>query len=189
MAIDLLNGLLFAHSFDKDLSLDYSFFENVEDPPYIAGSPYIDTTNYKLGGGSVYADGLTDIFGSRFTPPNTTQSWHKEDLYMDATNNMTFAVWARPLKNINIVSESTSGAAGVSGQSYLVPSLNTTVYYYTWANINYTGLGLSVGNNGIMVIEHGNGLIPSLCTLEKSIPNDSFTFILIEVEPCNQKYL
>ena len=88
-----------------------------------------------------------------------------------ATDNFTIEVWCRPTSTIAIASESTSGLGALSGQKFIVgPTLPPN---YATAS----GAGLSIGTNGLSVVEHSDTYIPSLLSYNTTI--SSFTQIVI----------
>jgi hypothetical protein len=80
-----------------------------------------------------------------------------------AANSFTMELWVNPNSTIPLQTPSTGGTSGVSGGGrYAV--YPTTSY----SNVN-AGAGISVGTNGICVMEHGNSYIPSLLTWSGTI--------------------
>lgn len=70
------------------------------------------------------------------------------------TDSYTIEFWARPTAARSVTVESTSGAAGISGQRYAIfPDNNATAA---------AGSGVSVGTNGVSVFEHAPYYLPSL---------------------------
>jgi hypothetical protein len=84
------------------------------------------------------------------------------------TNNFSVEFWCLPESSHQIDAESTSSTAGTSGQKYLIGANNMS---------SNAGFGVSVGNNGVSVYEHGSGYMPPLLVHETTI--NSFTQITI----------
>jgi len=84
------------------------------------------------------------------------------------TNNFSVEFWCLPESSHQIDVESTSSTAGTSGQKYLIGANHMS---------SNGGFGVSVGNNGVSVYEHGDGYMPPLLVHETNI--NSFTQITI----------
>jgi hypothetical protein len=76
------------------------------------------------------------------------------------TNNFSVEFWCLPESSHQIDVESTSSTAGTSGQKYLIGA--------THRGVN-GGFGVSVGNNGVSVYEHGDGYMPPLLVHEVTL--------------------
>jgi len=107
-------------------------------------------TSYAAGevGQAFSFDGVSGCVMNTNMPPLT-----------NIQNSFTMEFWAYPKKGIVLFAESTSGYPGVSGQSYAI--------FPDWGgnnagNIGPAGVGVSVGTNGIAVMEQAAGLLPSL---------------------------
>ncbi len=75
-------------------------------------------------------------------------------------NNFTLEFWARPQKGINLLSE--GGGGGASGQSY-------AIFPDSGGGDGKAGVGVSVGTNGICVVEHADNYMPSMLTYACSL--------------------
>jgi hypothetical protein len=84
------------------------------------------------------------------------------------TNNFSVEFWCLPESSHQIDAQSTSSTTGTSGQKYLIGA--------THMDAN-GGFGVSVGNNGVSVYEHGAGYMPPLLVHETII--NSFTQVTI----------
>lgn len=81
------------------------------------------------------------------------------------TNNFTIEMWVNPTAARSPTTESTSGAAGTGGQRYaLFPEQGSVAY-----GGSHAGVGLSVGTNGISVMEHTGGALPSVLVYNSSL--------------------
>jgi hypothetical protein len=87
------------------------------------------------------------------------------------TNSFTYEVWCRPNSTINLPAEANSGTNGLSTQK--------TVLGPQWYNTN-SGAGISVGTNGICVLEHGNGYLPAILVATTAVSN-TFTSQVVVV--------
>ena len=76
-------------------------------------------------------------------------------------NTFTMEFWAYPQKGITLLPQ--GGGAGTSGQNYAI--------FPNFASVDQTiaGAGVSVGTNGICVIEHTDGYMPSLLSYTNPI--------------------
>lgn len=79
-------------------------------------------------------------------------------------NNFTVDFWARPDADAALPAEAIAGTAGISGQRYVVHPEHGD----TWGP-GQAGLGVSLGRNGIAVVEHAGNYAPSLLTWHSEI--------------------
>jgi len=85
------------------------------------------------------------------------------------TNNFTISFWAQPYATHQVDTAGTSGGAGVSGQRYAIgPRFEAN---------GDSGMGVSVGTNGISVYEHAANYMPAL--LVHSAPISGWTHIAV----------
>jgi len=138
---------------------------------------YIDNFSLK----SVYAADLTinnsrgAVYGASYTQDRNGQT--NNAMFFDGTddfidletspvlnrvkNNFTLAFWAYPLSQHEIDSESTSGVGGVSGQKYATGP---------WFHFSpETGVGASVGTNGVSLYEHSVSHMPATLVWQGSL--------------------
>lgn len=111
--------------------------------------------------GSLLFSGPNSLIGSAYVEFTTNSI---------AANTFTMEVWCKPQKTITAPAEATSGIPGISGQSYVLGPV------YKGSD---GGAGISVGTNAISVFEHGAGYMPSLLTYASSIPNNTFSHIVV----------
>ena len=78
-------------------------------------------------------------------------------------NNFTFSAWTKTAVTHEIDVEATSGIAGTGGEKYAFSPPNEG---------GDSGAGMSVGNNGVSVYEHGGGYAPALAVYPSSIGTD-----------------
>lgn len=78
--------------------------------------------------------------------------------FATVTDTFTMAFWARPTAARNSLSEATSGTGGTTGQRYAIFAANGDA---CWA-AGHSGAGVSVGTNGIAVVEHAAYYMPAL---------------------------
>ena len=76
------------------------------------------------------------------------------------TNNFTMEAWVNPTAEITLHPQQTSGYDGEFGQRYLIFPTGG----WNFGSDNYAGAGISVGTNGVSVVEHSGGYIPPLLT-------------------------
>jgi O-antigen biosynthesis protein len=84
------------------------------------------------------------------------------------TNNFSVEFWCLPESSHEIDSQSTSSTSGTGGQKYIIGA--------THMNSN-GGFGVSIGNNGVSVYEHGAAYMPPLLVHASDIT--TFTQIVI----------
>jgi len=96
-------------------------------------------------------DGVNGSVMNTNTPP-----------YTNLQNTFTMEFWAYPQKAFSIAPENGSGYPGISGQSYAI--------FPDWGGTaGPAGVGVSVGVNGISVIEHADSYMPSLLSYTNPI--------------------
>ena len=111
------------------------------------------TTNYghtapaAVLGAALHFDGLDDL---------VEMGWGR---FADITNNFTIELWAKPESSRVPTAESTSGFAGTSGQRYALFPEEGGIGY---GNAIHAGAGLSIGTNGVSVMEHSDTYLPSV---------------------------
>jgi hypothetical protein len=77
-------------------------------------------------------------------------------------DTFTMEFWAYPQKGFDIAAESGDGYPGISGQSYAI--------FPDWGGLDgQAGVGVSVGTNGISVIEHAHNYMPSVLSYTNPI--------------------
>ncbi len=92
-------------------------------------------------------DGVDDALGV---------GWGK---FPQITNNFTMELWAEPTASRAETGESGGDTAGLSAQRYAIfPEQGSIAYGYA----PHAGAGLSIGTNGVSVMEHTDGLMPSV---------------------------
>lgn len=101
-------------------------------------------TTGKVAGGLSF-DGINDWVRGPVRP------------YASVTGNFAMVFWANPTASATLPTESTTGTSGRSGQRYAI----FPEYGGTYA-ANHAAAGVSVGNNGIMVMEHTDSYLPAL---------------------------
>jgi hypothetical protein len=121
----------------------------------LTGGPTFNTTN----GGRMEFDGADDVCTTSVVSPSAGIP----------TNNFTYEVWCRPAGTINLATEATSGTTALSSERTVIGPINYG---------SNSGAGLSVGTNGICVIEHGSSYLPSLLTATVTISNTLISQII-----------
>ena len=88
--------------------------------------------------------------------------------FPDITNSFTIELWANPSAARAATDESTGGVEGVGGQQYaLFPDEGAIAY----GDASHAGAGISVGTNGVSVMEHTDNYLPSVLVYNASISN------------------
>lgn len=85
--------------------------------------------------------------------------------FPDVTNNFTIELWVRPAAARVPIAESTSGTAGVSGQRFAIFPEQGSVAYGN----GHAGVGLSVGTNGVSVLEHAGDYLPVVLVFSNAL--------------------
>ena len=88
-----------------------------------------------------------------------------------ATDNFTMELWCKPTSTITVPAESTSGFAGVTGQRYAIEPF--------YGDTQNPGAGVSVGTNGIAVVEHKFNYAPALLSIAITLSSTIFSHIVI----------
>ena len=78
--------------------------------------------------------------------------------FRTVTRSFTITCWAKPSAERGQTPESAMGTAGIQSQRYAIFPTQGGTY---WGPEN-AGVGLSIGTNGISVMEHGDGYLPSV---------------------------
>lgn len=89
---------------------------------------------------------------------------------VSATNGFTLLVVARATRAHEAEPESSNGVGGTSGQRYLFGASHG-------GDLN-AGSGISMGTNGVAVIEHGSGYMPALASFAGSL-GDAFHVVAV----------
>ena len=75
----------------------------------------------------------------------------------NVANNFTYIIWALPDDTITLYTEGNNNTSGTNGQRWLIgPSLVGS------SGGTESGMGISMGTNGIQVCEHSGGYLPIL---------------------------
>ncbi|MDD2797331.1 MAG: T9SS type A sorting domain-containing protein [Bacteroidales bacterium] len=92
----------------------------------------------------------------------------------DVSNNFTIEFWVKPNKTIKAGMVATNaGYAGINNQSYAVwPNWYTDIS-------KEAGAGISVGTNGIAVIEHAHNYMPATLVYYTPIPNNTWSHVAV----------
>jgi hypothetical protein len=89
-----------------------------------------------------------------------------------ASNTFTVSAWFKTTDTHQIDTESTSGYPGTSGQKYLFyPSQDGT-------NTD-SGMGVSVGINGISIYEHDDSYLPALAVYNGPVPSGEWNHLCV----------
>jgi len=86
-------------------------------------------------------------------------------LFFNVTNNFTIELWVNPTGWRTNTVEATNGISAIAGHRYAVfPDHGYDSYYGMdpTGAMDHVGAGLSIGTNGISVVEHGYGYLPTL---------------------------
>jgi uncharacterized spore protein YtfJ len=121
----------------------------------LTNGPTFNNTN----GGNITFDGTNDFIQMVNTGSILT------------TNNFTIDIVCRPTSTITNVAESTAGFGALSGQRFVTEphrGLGTDA-----------GAGVSVGTNGIVVVEHAGDYIPALLSYTGAVSSTVFSHIVV----------
>ena len=90
----------------------------------------------------------------------------------NVSNNFTMSVWCRPTNTIAVYNQTNSGfnPPFLSGHRFVIAPDNRSTT---------SGAGISVGTNGINVIEHGNAFFPAPLVHYTTISSTIFTNIVV----------
>ena len=111
-------------------------------------------TGESNGYGSWDYDGVNDT--SNIYSPGVT----------GVSNNFTYIVWALPDDTITLKSETNTSTDGTTGQRWLIGASLVGVSGGT-----ESGMGISMGTNGIQVSEHSGGYMPILTKYDNANTN------------------
>jgi hypothetical protein len=125
----------------------------------ISGSFQNSPTYNVSNGGNIVFDGTNQVVVPQYTGSIIT------------TNNFTIEVWCRPTSTITIASEATTGFGAFSGERFV-----TEPYFGSSTDC---GAGVSVGTNGIAVVEHAGSYIPALLSYNGSVSSTAFSQIVV----------
>jgi hypothetical protein len=103
---------------------------------------------------------------------NGSTSYGATSFVSSTSNNFTMDVWCRPTNTIAVYNQTTFGfnPPFLSGHRFVLAPDNRGTS---------SGAGISVGTNGINVIEHGNTFFPAPLTYYTTISNTRFTNITV----------
>ena len=90
-------------------------------------------------------------------------------------NNFTTTVWCKPTATHTVISQSTSGTAGTSGQRLILAPQHGS----NDTGSGYAGSGLSVGTNGVNVIEHSVNYAPGTLVWSGTVSSSMFSEITV----------
>jgi choice-of-anchor C domain-containing protein len=93
------------------------------------------------------------------------------------TNTFSLELRVSPQETIQLPTQSTTGASGLSGQHYAIfPDQGQTI----WGSNTDAGVGVSVGTNGIAVFEHSGGHMPALLVYTGTINADTHISVVFD---------
>jgi hypothetical protein len=75
-------------------------------------------------------------------------------LYWNIKNDFTYEFWVKPEQELPLINQSTKGTEGVTGQRFVIFPGHTEDYLQA-------GAGVSVGTNGVTVLEHTHSHLPA----------------------------
>jgi hypothetical protein len=90
----------------------------------------------------------------------------------NAQDTYTVEFWANPSASRSNSTESAGGIAGTLGQRYAM--------YPKQGGASLAGMGVSVGNNGVSVVEHGDLYMPTLLVYNTTITNWTHVAVVYE---------
>ena len=102
---------------------------------------------------AVYFDGVDDC---------VAVGWGR---FPSVTNNFTIELWVNPAAGRGATVESVAGTAGAGGQRYAIFPEQGSVAYVG----GHAGVGLSVGTNGVSVMEHTGAYLPTVLVYSNGV--------------------
>ncbi|WP_313802441.1 LamG-like jellyroll fold domain-containing protein [Cytobacillus sp.] len=93
-----------------------------------------------------------------------------QPVFRNISNSFTYEFWVKPKVPHKIVEEATDGVSGHTGQKYVIGPGHT-------GTEECSGVGVSVGTNGVSVFEHSSNYLPAL--LVYSAPLEDWTHVAI----------
>ena len=86
--------------------------------------------------------------------------------FSNVVNSFTIELWANPTGWRKATAEANTGISDLTNQCYAVfPDHG----FESYLGLDHVGAGLSIGSNGISVVEHGYGYLPSLLVYSNAI--------------------
>ena len=135
-----------------------------------SGTSWFDLTSNNGLGTLLYGAVYNSAYGGNIVLDGIDDASVQSNVSSAVTaNNFTIEVWCRPTATITVYSQSTTGGV-ISGHRCII---------YPDNNSSNSGAGISVGTNGINVLEHWSGNIPTPLTLSTSIPSTTYTNITL----------
>ena len=105
----------------------------------------------------LHFDGVDDYILYRGYSPDPT------DVFHDVEDNFTYEFWVKPESSIpENELESNYGLGAFANQNASIPFVIYPVNGETYYGANHATLGVAVGTNGVMLVEHGTGHAPSV---------------------------
>jgi len=124
-------------------------------------------------GSGVLINGPTfnNLNGGRIVFDGSDDRVDLTSLGISIANSFTYEFWCIPTATHQIDGQSTSGAAGTSGQRYLIDA--------TFFPSPDSGSGISLGTNGVSVYEHAPSYMPPLLVNTTAISSSVPTNIVV----------
>jgi hypothetical protein len=132
---------------------------NIISGSLITGSFLNSPTYNSSNQGNIVFDGTNQVIQLKYTGSILT------------TNNFSIELWCKPTSTITNATEATSGFGALSGQRFA-----TEPYF---GESTDAGAGVSVGTNGIVVVEHAGSYIPALLSYVGTVSSTVFSHIVV----------
>ncbi len=149
--------------------------------------PFTGNANDESGNGNngtiTGATQTTDRFGkvgNSLLFDNSVISSVSFNLTKTPENEFTYQLWVKPTRTINLYSE-TNICPGSGNTSLLNSNQNWAIAPTHGGNTKF-GVGLSIGTNGLMIAEHGSGILVSRLTYTADINNYSHVVIVYRTD-------
>lgn len=100
----------------------------------------------------------TEILGTKFQPQDLAE--HGSTSNFDTPDNFTFAIWAKPDADTTLAQEANTGVVRIKEpRNEVLPPPHGDIF----GGKEHAGCGLTIGRNGVCVLEHGaNYFVPTL---------------------------
>lgn len=89
----------------------------------------------------------------------------QKQLFSNIKNTFTIEFWAKPSAHHSVPTESNKGMTGAANQRFAITPVSGA---YDNGNHHTAGVGVSVGMNGISIVEHTTNHLPATLVYEAS---------------------
>jgi hypothetical protein len=150
--------------FGVDAADKNSYPGRITDWDDIVGSSHGDLIG---GGGPTYSSNNKGYYTFDGNNDEIDFTAHKWTAYAD---NFTIEFWCKPTTTHEIDTQSNSSTTGTSGQKYM---------WYPYHASSNSGIGISLGTNGISIYEHGDSYMPPIAVWSGTVSSTLFSHVVI----------